>query len=165
MRTGPTLRLLRTIGLLGLLIFASSCVCVYPPSDYLPSVRKVKIRPFVSETTIRAHVLRYTPIGCSRSNVLEFVQARLEHEYSDPIERGPVGRPVLPQGQRLNRFFGTRWPGPYEDVGVRSVDVCLGDIEFLTFPFPFVVDTYVDWAFDKDDRLIDVVVTKDRDSI
>ena len=161
MKSCFNLTLLRSICLPGLLMFVSSCV--YPPSDYLPSVRKVKIRPILSETTIRAHILKYTPLGSSRSNVLEFVRTRLER-VSDPYEHGPSSRPVLPgKAEHFDSFFGTRWQGPFEGVGVRSTMVSLGQYGFP--PIPMAVNTYVDWAFDKDDRLIDVIVTKDRDSL
>ena len=92
--------------------------------------------------------MKYTPIGSTYGQVQEFIQYRLkcapDYENSPAIRRS--------------------WPGPvYEDVGVRRIDVWLGEYGFP--PWPMSISTQVSWAFDKNDRLVDVVVRKWRESL
>ena len=107
---------------------------------------KVEISPRLSEDKIRDEIFKYTPIGSTLVNVKEFARTRLKYVGPAPYEDGPATR--------------RHWPGPDEEIGVRSVGVCLGD-----YGFPGRIDTYIHWAFDQNDKLIDVVVEKERDSL
>ena len=49
----------------------------------------------------------------------------------------------------------------YVVVGVSSVEADLGQYYDIPFPFPVFVSAY--WGFDKQGRLIDVWVKKERD--
>ena len=103
------------------------------------------MRPGHSEARIRDELLKHTPIGSSFSNVLEFARNHLKYVGPAPYIGGPVSR---------------HWPPPSKSVGVRTVGVCLG-----SYGFPGRTDTYLHWAFDKDDKLIDIVVSKERESL
>ena len=109
-------------------------------------VKKVRVNPRLSENKIRDEILKYTPIESTFVEVREFAQTRLKHVGPAPNEDGPATR--------------RHWPGPDESVGVRSVSVCLGE-----YGFPGRTGTFVSWAFDKNDKLIDIIVQKWRDSL
>lgn len=141
MKTESISALFQTACLFGLLLFAPSCVT----TDASPTVKDVKISPRLSESKIREEILKYTPIGCSSTNVLEFARTRLKH-VAAPYEDGPATR----RGLR----------GPDVSVGVRSVKVCLGE-----YGFPGRTGTFISWAFDENNKLIDVIVEKWRDSL
>lgn len=141
MKMGSMLGLLQIVCLLGtVLFFASSCATTADSND-----TKIKISPRLSENEIRDRLLKYTPVGSSLEEVREFAQIRLKH-IGDPNEDGPATR--------------RRRPGPDEDVGVRSVNVCLGE-----YGFPGRTGTFISWSFDKNDKLVDVIVQKWRDSL
>lgn len=108
---------------------------------------KVKIKPSLPEDTIRANLLEYTPIGCALPEVLEFAQTRLKYTGPKPYEGGPATRQSLPQN-------------PVTSIGVRSINVCIGE-----YGFPGRTGTFVSWAFDRNNRLVDIVIQKERDSL
>jgi hypothetical protein len=127
--------------LLGVLMLLSSCATG-------PHGSRVRVSRFGSENHIRNKILKYTPIGSTYEQVQEFIQYRLKYRTPD-YENSPAIR--------------GHWPGPYEEIGVRRIDVWLGEYGFPGWPM--AIDKCVSWAFDKNDKLIDVVVWKDHDSM
>lgn len=125
-----------------LLTFTPSCGTTKGASD-----SKVRISSFGSREHIRQQVLKYTPIGSTYAQVKGFVQHRLKYPGAAYYDNAPATRPLGPG---------------YQSVGVRSVFISLGGHGVPFFSF---VVTYVTWAFDKNDKLIDVIVDKDRDSL
>lgn len=145
MKSGLILRLLQAICLLGaILLFVSSCGTTEGHGS------RIGISRFGSENHIRKRVLKYTPLGSTYGQVQEFVQYRLKYHGAPDYENLPAGR----------RISGS---SDYESVGVRSVSVWLGEYGFP--PYPMAITPKISWAFDKNDRLIDVIVEKERDSL
>jgi len=117
-----------------------------------PSGGKVRISPRLPVDQVRAEILKYTPTGSSADATLEFARNRLKHLYDGPDydRRNAVFR----------HFDEPRKGG--ESVGSRSITVLLGRYGFNPLDR---IDVLVEWAFDKNDRLIDVVVEKSRDAL
>ena len=135
--------LIRVVFLLGVpLFFVSSCGTTEGHGS------RVGISRFGSANHIRNRVLKYTPIGSTYEEVHEFVQYRLKYKYGPYYDNVPA----------------TRLSGDiYEQVGVRSINLFLGDYGFPGFPL--VITPKISWAFDKNDKLIDVIVLKERESL
>ena len=82
---------------------------------------------------------------------MEFVRAKLKHSDGTPYYQSPT--PVqrhLPPPQKI------------ELVGSRSIGVLLGRYGFNPLDR---VDVWINWAFDLNDKLIDVVVEKSPDGL
>ena len=133
--------LIRVAFLLGvLLFFASSCGTTGGHGS------RVGISRFGSANHIRNRVLKYTPIGSTYAEVHKFVQYRLKYKY------------VYYDNVPATRLRGDN----YEQLGVRSINLFLGDYGFPGFPL--AITPKISWAFDKNDKLIDVIVLKERES-
>jgi hypothetical protein len=143
MKSFLTFAPIRVASLLGALVFlVSSCGTTGESQD-----SKVRISSSGSKEYIRHQVLNYTPIGSTYTQVQGFVQHRLKYPGAAYYDNAPATRPLGPG---------------YQSVGVRSVFISLGGHGVPFFSF---VVTYVTWAFDKNDKLIDVIVLKERDSL
>ena len=143
MNIGSILRAVQMTCLLCVLLFlVSSCGTTEGHGS------RVGISRFGSADHIRNRVLKYTPIGSTYGEVHEFVQYRLKYKYGPYYENVPASRP---SGDR------------YESVGVRNINLFLGDYGFPGFPL--VMTPKISWAFDKNDKLIDVIVLKERESL
>jgi len=105
----------------------------------------VHLSPKLPEDQIQSKVLTYTPVGSDKQAVMTFVHSRLKHR-GDPYF-SPT--PAVKHHRR----------GP-TSVGVHSVTVCLGE-----YGFPGRRVTFIHWALDSDDRVLDVIVAKERDSL
>jgi hypothetical protein len=145
MKSGPIMRLFQMACLLSaVLFFTSSCGTTEGHSP------RIGISRFGSENHIRNRVLKHTPLGSTYGQVQEFVQYRLKYHGAPDYENTPADR---------------RRPGGsgYESVGVRSISVWLGQYGFPGYPM--AITPRISWAFDKNARLIDVIVVKERDSL
>ena len=112
-----------------------------------------EVRVRQSEERIRAKILAQTPPGTSKQSVLEFIEKRLRHD----------GQPdVRPFGARVRSHVSHSEEGY---IGVSCIDELeVGDyVDWKNFLFTTYV--FVSWGFDADDRLIDVVVYKETDSL
>jgi hypothetical protein len=130
-------------------ILGVACSCQTSPA---PDAEKVRIKASLGEERIRAEVLKYTPLGISSDRVLTFVHTRMRHVNTalDAISPNPV----------IRHFYGSPKRHP-EVIGKSSILVLLGrsGLNPLTRR-----EVYIGWAFEND-RLIDVVVEKERDSL
>jgi hypothetical protein len=97
-----------------------------------------------SETSIRASLLKQTPIGSSLSDVRAFVAKR------GWLDRSYVG---------TNGFLKQEVGSPIQVVGVSSICGQLGH-----YWLPFRTDVTAFWGFDANGRLIDVWVWKTTDA-
>ena len=68
-----------------LLILVSSCQTGSDSSGH----KLIKIDPGLPEEQIRAEMLKYTPIGMSDTEVMEFASQRLKHEKEKPAYDRP----------------------------------------------------------------------------
>lgn len=141
--------LLRAISLIGVLVLAVSCNTERLNLKTKDNT-KVRISPRLSEEEIRSAILHYTPIGSSSDEVLTFVRNRLKYKHDRDLtyEHRPASK-------RGSGFYPT-------EIGKNNIFINLG-----TFGFnPLLrTDVYVSWAFDKNDRLIDVIVEEQTDSL
>jgi hypothetical protein len=98
-----------------------------------------------SEASIRASLLRQTPLGSSSSEVRALLEQRgwLNRNY-----HGTTGYYYQPSTE------------PARTVGVTSLSANLGD-----YGFPFRTNVSAFWGFDRDDRLIDIWVWKTTDAL
>lgn len=105
-----------------------------------------------SEESIRDALLEKTPIGTSVDEVLQVIQAELKHEndtepsyaQTPALERGPQGYTV--------------------PVGKKSIRLRLGSHWYSVPGYPIVTIVYASWAFDENDRLIEILVHKENDA-
>jgi hypothetical protein len=102
-----------------------------------------------SESSIRASLLKQTPLGSTLDEVRAFIERKgwLETNYI-----GSTG------------FHKQEGKGD-SIVGVTSIRGELGHYRELPKPWPFETDVTAFWGFDKDGRLIDVWVWKTMDSL
>jgi len=101
--------------------------------------------PMRSETSIRASLLKHTPVGSSASEVRAFAEKKgwLDQTYAG-----------------TNLGFYKQEPGePPYPVGVSSLRGDLGH-----YYLPFRTDVAAFWGFDTNGRLIDVWVWKETDA-
>ncbi len=97
-----------------------------------------------SDASIKASLLRQTPLGSSRSEVGAVLE---RHGWLDRNYSGTTG-------------YYCQAPGdPARTVGVTSLAGNLGD-----YGFPFPTNVAVFWGFDRDDHLIDIWVWKTTDA-
>jgi len=111
-------------------------LCLICLSAFLVSCSSttVRIHPRSPEAKIRNTVLQHTPIGSSRDSVLSVIQTRLHHD-------GPTF--------------------------IRSTSITGLDVGWYWTEFPLIpmlTHVYVSWAFDGQNRLIDVTVEKEVDA-
>lgn len=115
---------------------------------------KVVVDLHASRAEIREVLLRYTPIGSKLSDALKFVATRLERAggTSPKVSNGPAsGRAA--EGSRRR--------------GVKTIRVNLGQyyyhpgVLFLSAPMIMQREVSAQWAFDQQDRLIDIFVDKE----
>lgn len=100
--------------------------------------------PRHSAQSIRQRILSETPVGSSYAAVLDYAKK---------------------QGWSVTqRACGYQVPGlghvPSRVVGKRTIEAYLGGYSMI-----FHVDVVCDWAFDNDNRLIDVFVDKQTDAL
>lgn len=100
---------------------------------------------------IRAALLKYTPTGSSIEYVTGFISKRLERAGSGPVKITAKPASI-----------------PSQPLVAKSIHVDLGHYYkhlgavFLTAPMVVHEDVSAHWLFDRQDRLIDVVVRKQR---
>jgi len=102
---------------------------------------------------IRRALLHATPLGSSAKDVLRIIKKDLQKEgYPTPrLESHSVQTDAAANSPKC---------------GVKSIDLHLGDylynpaVIFLSAPMLLQKEVTVDWAFDKDDRLIEIFVDK-----
>ncbi len=138
--------------LAGLACLLTLAVLPGPEAHAATAPFKVSVRQ--SEEKIRTRVLGQTPLGTSKRAVLDFIATRLRHEGEVEMRAGGARRVVH---------------GPNamdEHVGVSSIERLevghFGEWQYLLMIKTYV---YLSWAFDADDRLIDVIVYKETDSL
>lgn len=140
--------LLRAISLIGVLVLAVSCTAERL-NQKMEDNTAVRISPRLPEEEIRSAILRYTPVGSSIDEVLAFAQKRLKHKYMH------------------DKLLHEKLPSVYErdpnnPEGINQIGVNLGGYGFNPF---LRTSVYVDWNFDKNDHLKDVVVKKEIDGL
>lgn len=113
-----------------------------------------RVQPRGSEEKIRAAVLTHTPLGMPRQEVLLFIQRRLVHEGEVEVSNSGARR-VTHGPNGVDEWIGVS--------GINRIEVGhYGEWRYL-----LLIETYVylSWAFDADERLIDVIVYKETDSL
>ena len=103
---------------------------------------KVKVAIRAEPEAIRGRLLEYTPRGTKAEEVMHFVQTRLRHHGNLP---------------KYNKYMGALLPGGKGTVGSRSVEIFLGAYG--------QTGVFARWGFDDQDTLIEIVVSKARDSL
>jgi hypothetical protein len=135
-------------GLVLLLLMASAGSAL---SDKKEAPVIVDLRAHRAE--IRAVLLRYTPLGSSAAQVIEFISAQLGHAGDAPItiENEPATGPAAEESTKR---------------GVKRIHVYLGqyydhpEVVFLSAPLMMQKEVSAQWAFDQHDRLIQIFVDK-----
>jgi len=102
---------------------------------------------------IRKCLLRQTPLGSTSQSVLKFIATQLEFSGSGSpkIESGPATGSAAEASQ---------------DRGVKRIRIYLGqyyehpEVVFLTAPILMEREVSAQWAFDKEDRLVDIFIDK-----
>ena len=131
-----------------LLIFFSVLSCSTESHPKSQHSERIRINPRSAELEIRATILSRTPLGTSAASVVQFANENLTH-LSGPAHydrRNGALRYSAPPG---------KWP---IRVGTGSVRVPLGRYRANPIARTWV---WVQWAFNQEDRLIDVLVHKD----
>lgn len=114
-----------------------------------------KIEAREPRTQIRAEILRETKIGSTPDDVLKFIGARFKP------------KPGVPAPKLLDRPAVGPTAQPSEKKGIRSIRLILGryvanpGLLFMEIPVIAKTTTAVQWAFDKEGKLIEVFVDKD----
>jgi hypothetical protein len=105
-----------------------------------------------SEDSIRVKVLQQTPLGSSKREVLAFIAHRLQKD-EEPELQDSGARRVTYGADAVD-----------EQVGVSSIErLEVGHYGILRYLLVFKTYVFLSWAFDADDRLIDVIVYKESD--
>jgi hypothetical protein len=98
-------------------------------------------------------------LGSSQQQVLDFVETRLRHEDKATINS---------KTGVYNRNFQNADSGiKYTEqiIGVKSIEAEVG-WHWASFPLlPAITYVFIYWAFDENDRLIDIIVYKETDAI
>jgi len=131
------------------------CVVVVATMSASSAQQVPPVRPDLRShrADIRRALLQATPLGSSAENVLRIIKKDLQKE----------GDPTL----RLeNHSVQTEGAANSAKCGVKSIHLRLGDyiynpaVIFLSAPMPLQKEVTADWAFNKDDRLIELFVDK-----
>lgn len=108
-----------------------------------------------SEEDIRDDLLRITPIGMSRDDVIEVIRSSDDWELRHVFDRGYIVGRWYVRGPHQ----GSYRPGhDVEKVGVKSMEVYIGSYYELLFAFEIRVSVF--FGFDEDSNLVDLGVRK-----
>lgn len=115
---------------------------------------KVQIDPYEVRAAIRAELLKYTPLGSSTKEVLNFVRTQLQHEGDEvpQVENHPATGELAAKSDRK---------------GVKVIKVDLADylsspiLLTLVVPMPLRSFLTAQWAFDKDGKLIEIFLDRE----
>jgi len=136
------------IALLGLAFLACAVTFARAPAG------PVSVRVRSSEEKIRATMLMHTPLGSTKSSVLEFINTRLEHEGIAGVSTSGAHRRNSGAGV-ADHWIGTS--------AVNELEVGhYGEWRYLLLIKTYV---YLSWGFDANDRLIEVIVYKEMDGL
>jgi len=118
------------------------------------SAGPVKVHLRNDEPQIRAAMLTHTPLGSTKASVLAYINTRLTHE----------GAPQFSKFGARKRNYGANNPDDWIGTsGINDLEVGhYGEWEYLLLIKTYV---YLSWGFDANDRLIDIVVYKETDSL
>ncbi len=114
-----------------------------------------KIEAREPRVQIRAEILKGTPFGSSPEDVLKFIAGHFQPRAGTPtpkLENHPAAGPTAQRSDKK---------------GVRSIRLILGryvgnpGLFFMDVPVIAKTTTAVQWAFDKQGKLIEVFVDKD----
>jgi len=115
---------------------------------------QVEIEPRDPRTQIRAQLLKYTPLGSSSKDVLAFIKNRLKPDNADKV--AIENKPADGQSAESSDKRGTKRIklvlGPY----LTSPGLILLDI-----PLPLRNTLTVQWAFDKNDKLVEIFLDRE----
>jgi hypothetical protein len=115
---------------------------------------RIAIEPRERRALIRSELLAATPLGSTPQQVLDFINQRLKQTptLSPAIENKPAGGASAEKSR---------------ERGVKRIKIDLADYLTepatltLTIPIPIVASVWVPWAFDRDDRLIEIFVDRE----
>ncbi|MFH1235373.1 MAG: hypothetical protein V1685_00340 [Parcubacteria group bacterium] len=116
---------------------------------------KVSIRLRSSKEGIKSSLLQCTPIGSSANDVLFFTRNKLRYKKRlEPVYNETRGVFVQLPGEK----------GQF--IGRKSVDVEIGSYFADSIKY-FLFRTHViaRWAFDENDKLLDIIVFKETDGL
>lgn len=110
------------------------------------------------EEVIKETVLEITPVGMSMEDVLQVIYGQEKWEiYSINYERGFSLQGPRPDHYNFpNEYASDKWPV----IGEKFIRANIGN-----YMRGFYTDVYVYWAFDNDEKLIDLYVRKDVDAL
>lgn len=114
----------------------------------------VSIDPNAKRAEIRAQLLKYTPLGSDVKEVIVFIKTKLA--------RGGGGA----EPKVLNRGATGASAKTSDRKGVKVIKVNLGNyfespaLLTLDIPLPWRDSLIAQWAFDKDDRLIEIFLDR-----
>ena len=136
------------IALVGLAFIACAATFARAPAG------PVSVRVRSSEEKIRATMLLHTPLGSTKSSVLEFINTRLEHKGTAELSTSGAHRRNAGAGV-ADQYIGTS--------AVNELEVGhYGEWRYLLLIKTYV---YLSWGFDANDRLIEVIVYKEMDGL
>ncbi len=133
--------------LIGVLILVMSCKTASADQSSQTNT-KVQINLRLPEEKIRAEILGYTPVGSSVDEVLIFVKKRLENKEK-----------VEPFQEKKHGVYDRHTK---KSVGKSEIQVWIGTYGFNPLKR---TDVFVSWAFDENDKLIDIIVEKEIDGL
>ncbi len=111
----------------------------------------VVIDPTESRELIRRAVLSHTPPGSTTDHVRRFIREQLRVEKPALLRDPPASGPANAGSS---------------EKGIKSIQILLGRyitnplLLTLQIPLPLATDVSVQWAFDRDGKLVDVFVEK-----
>jgi hypothetical protein len=147
MRISATVRHVLAV-LIAWLVIAPAFAAAADPAPAKIEAREPRVQ-------IRMEILTVTKIGSSPEDVLQFIRTHFQPNEGAPMPKLKSHPAIGPTAKDSAK------------KGVRSIRLVLG--QYLGNPAPFLLEipliakttTTVQWAFDKDGKLIEVFVDKD----
>lgn len=130
--------IIKVINLIILIVACTSSCVVFNP------VR-------ASESEIRDEIVSKTPIGSSSDQILEYIYNELDHEDEEKSKYRNF--PALAKGPE----------GFTEPVGNKSICIRLKSYWAVSPDLPLITNIWITWAFDDNNRLIEVLVDREND--
>lgn len=135
------------------LLFVIALISWVGDTSVAQNTATTPVNPETHRAEIRAALLKATPIGSRATDVLAFIRKSLLREGA-----------AVPKLEDHPAQLGAAAESPKR--GVKSIHVLLGQyidnpaVIILSGPLVLEKEVTAEWAFDKDDRLIEIFVDK-----